>query len=66
MVWESQPENVIVMYAKRIRASRIQSTAGHEESRGKSGGPPSKPKYYPMTDSEKYCEGTVKRTPGGE
>ena len=51
MVWESQPENVIVMYAKRIRASRIQSTAGHEESRGKSGGPPSKPKYYLMTDS---------------
>ena len=28
----------------------IQSTAGHEESRGKSGGPPSKPKYYLMTD----------------
>ena len=31
--------------------SWIQSTAGHEESRGKSGGPPSKPKYYLMTDS---------------
>ena len=30
--------------------SWIQSTAGHEESRGKSGGPPSKPKYYLMTD----------------
>ena len=29
----------------------IQSTAGHEESRGKLGGPPSKPKYYLMTDS---------------
>ena len=32
-------------------ASRIQSTAGHEESRGKPGGPPSKPKYYLVTDS---------------
>ena len=31
-------------------SSWIQSTAGHEESRGKSGGPPSKPKYYLMTD----------------
>ena len=30
----------------------ILSTAGHEESRGNTGGPPSKPKYYLMTDSE--------------
>ena len=44
----------------------IQSTAGHEEPRGKQGGPPSKPKHYLMTDSEKYCEGMVKSTPGGE
>ena len=29
---------------------RIQSTAGHEEPRGKLGGPPSNPKYYLMTD----------------
>ena len=28
----------------------IQSTAGHEEPGGKPGGPPSKPKYYLMTD----------------
>ena len=28
--------------------------------------PMSKPKYYPVTDSAKYCEGKVKRTPGGE
>ena len=35
-----------------FKSSWIQSTAGHEESRGKSGGPPSKPKYYLMTDSE--------------
>ena len=31
--------------------SGIQSTIGHVESDGKTGGPPSKPKYYLMTDS---------------
>ena len=36
---------------KRVAPVGIQSTAGHEESRGKEGGPPSKPKYYLMTDS---------------
>ena len=46
--------------------SRIHSISGHEKSGEKTGGPPSKPKYYLMTDSEEYCEGTVKRTPGGE
>ena len=46
--------------------SWIQSTAGHVKPRGKLGGPPSKPKYYLVTDSAKYCEGKVKRTPGGE
>ena len=30
----------------------IQSTAGHVKPGGKTGGPPSKPKYYLMTDSE--------------
>ncbi len=30
----------------------IRSSAGHEESRMKTGGPPSKPKYYPVSDSE--------------
>ena len=34
----------------RVAAVGIQSTAGHEKSRGKPGGPPSKPKYYLMTD----------------
>ena len=29
---------------------RIQSTARHEESRRKKGGPPSKAKYYLITD----------------
>ena len=47
-------------------ASCIQSTAGHVKPGGKMGGPPSKPKYYPVTDSAKYREGKVKRTPGGE
>ena len=31
--------------------SGIQSISGHEESGEKIGGPPSKPKYYPVTDS---------------
>ena len=48
------------------RRSGIQSTTGHVEPGGNTGGPPSKPKYYLMTDSEQYCEGMVKRTPGGE
>ena len=35
----------------RRKLSGIQSTIGHEESDGNTGGPPSKPKYYLMTDS---------------
>ena len=31
---------------------RIRSTARHEESRRKTGGPPPKAKYYLITDSE--------------
>ena len=50
----------------RILLVRIQSTAGHEEPGGKPGGPPPKPKYYLMTDSEKYSDGKLKRTPEGE
>ena len=37
---------------KLRKLSGIQSISGHVESAGKLGGPPSKPKYYPMTDSE--------------
>ena len=33
------------------RKDWIQSTAGHEKSSGKPGGPPSKPKYDMVTDS---------------
>ena len=49
-----------------MKLSGIQSISGHEESGENMGGPSSKPKYYLMTDSEEYCEGTVKSTPGGE
>ena len=44
----------------------LQSTTGHEKSRGKQGGPPPKAKYYLVTDREQYREGKAKRTPGGE
>ena len=47
-------------------ASCIQSTAGHVKPGGKQGGPPSKPKYYSVTDSVEYCEGQVKKTQEGE
>ena len=53
----------------RVSEKRVQSAVSgvpREIPRGKIGGPPSKPKYYPVTDSEQYCEGTVKSTPGGE
>ena len=66
MMWENHPEKVRDLYAKREIPTWIQSTAGHVKPGGKMGGPPSKPKYYLVTDREEYCEGTVKRTPGGE
>ena len=37
---------------KLRKLSGIQSISGHVESGEKTGGPPSKPKYYLMTDSE--------------
>ena len=37
---------------KSTELSGIQSISGHEKSGEKTGGPPSKPKYYLMTDSE--------------
>ena len=36
---------------RQVKLSGIQSISGHEESGEKTGGPPSKPKYYLMTDS---------------
>ena len=35
-----------------MRPSKIQSILGHVKPREKQGGPPSKAKYYSMTDSE--------------
>ena len=64
--WKDQPERVKAPYMKTIGSSRIQSTARHEKPCGKSGGPPPKAKYSLVTDRAKYCEGKVKRTPGGE
>ena len=34
----------------RILLAEFQSTAGHVKPGGKQGGPPSKPKYYSVTD----------------
>ena len=51
ILWEEEPKSVRVTYVKFKAASSIQSTAGHVEPGGKQGGPPSKPKYYLMTDS---------------
>ena len=56
----------IFVREKMIKPRRHQSRTGHVESGLKPGGPPPKPKYYPVTDSEQYREGKVKRTPGGE
>ena len=50
----------------RIIASRIRSTTRHVEPCRKERGPPRKAKYSSVTDRAKYCEGKVKRTPGGE
>ena len=45
---------------------RIRSTTRHVEPCRKERGPPRKAKYSSVTDRAKYCEGKVKRTPGGE
>ena len=44
-----ESENLVGEMRREI--SGIQSISGHEESGEKTGGPPSKPKYYLMTDS---------------
>ena len=51
---------------KLILASSIQNSAEHVEFCVKKRGPSRKAKYYLVTDREKYREGKVKRTPGGE
>ena len=54
------------VYERRVKVSRIQSSARHEKSRMKERGPSRKAKYYLVTDRDKYREGKVKSTPGGE
>ncbi len=44
----------------------IPSTTGHGESSGNPGGPPPKAKYPLRPIVNKYREGKVKSTPGGE
>ena len=51
---------------KACRACGIQSRPGHVKSWLKARGPPRKAEYFLVTDSAEYCEGKVKRTPGGE
>ena len=48
------------------RPRAFPSTAGHEKSRGKLGGPPSKAKYSNRPIVNQYREGKVKSTPKGE
>ena len=47
-------------------ANILPSRAEHEKFRLNLSGPPDKTKYSHITDSEKYREGKVKSTPGGE
>ena len=45
-------EGEIPVHEIWMRPSKIQSILGHVKPREKQGGPPSKAKYYLMTDSE--------------
>ena len=49
---------------KLVRPSRIQSITGLVESGKKMGGPPSKPKYYLMTDSGAVLWRKGEKNPG--
>ena len=50
--WEGPPQRVRAPYAEPAASPRAApSTAGHEEPGGKQGGPPSKAKHVPVTDS---------------
>ena len=48
---KAPPKRVKAPYAKKEGSRSIQSTTRHEKPCGKPGGPPSKPKYEPVTDS---------------
>ena len=64
--WESLPERVKASYLKAEDSGSIRSTTRHEKPCGNERGPPRKAKYSLVTDRAEYCEGKVKRTPGGE
>ena len=65
--WKGRPERVRVPSSKTLgRVALILSTTGHEESGGKPGRPLPKAKYLPRPIVDKYREGKVKSTPGGE
>ena len=49
---------------KPVPSSWIQSTAGHVKPGGKLGGPPSKPKYYLVTDRGAVPGGKGEKDPG--
>ena len=59
-------EGEIPVGEKELAREWNQSRTGHVKPGMKPEGPPSKPKYYLVTDREQYREGKVKRTPGGE
>ena len=54
------------VYERKVEISGIQSSTRHEKSRMNKRGPSRKAKYYLVTDRDKYREGKVKSTPGGE
>ena len=54
------------VYERKAKTSGIQSSTRHVESRMNKRGPSRKAKYYLVTDRDKYREGKVKSTPGGE
>ncbi len=62
------PERVRAPYGNELTRLCIHyaSTAGHEGARGKQGSPLPKAKYPVRPIADKYREGKVKSTPGGE
>ena len=63
--WEGARHRVRAPYAKGgPSASAAPSTAGHVKPGGKQGGPPSKAKYYPATDSGQVPRGKGEKHPG--
>ena len=66
-LWESRPERVKKAVSEG-QTDRAVSRVGRDTRNLclNERGPPCKPKYSSVTDSAKYCEGKVKRTPGGE